>query len=68
MTAGVITSALIIAVCFAGLHSIVDLRRQQAKAAGVPYMDRARLAVLLSAAVVAVCYFGWLVIAVAAGS
>lgn len=67
LMAGTLTSLAIIVVCFAGLHSIVDLRRAQARAAGVPYMDGARLAVLLSAGIVGVCYFGWVVIAAALG-
>jgi hypothetical protein len=63
---GVITSALIIALCVAGVHSIVDLRRKQAKAAGVAYMDPARKAALAFAGIVAGVYGALLLIAFAA--
>lgn len=65
--AGVITSALIIAVCFAGVHSLVDLRREQARRLGVPYMDKPRKRTLLAVGAVGALYFGFVFIAVRLG-
>jgi len=67
MTEGQITSLLIIALCAAALHSIVDLRRKQAKQAGVPYFDGPRRLVLGVAAVIALLYLAAFVLALAAG-
>lgn len=64
---GIITSALIIAVCGAGIHSIVDLRRKQAKQAGVPYMDPARKGALLFAASVGAIYAAFIAAVVVGG-
>jgi hypothetical protein len=60
-----LTSALIIAACCAGLHSIVEYRQHQARRLGVPYMDKMRRTLLLAAAAVFAVYFGG--IAIAAG-
>lgn len=64
---GVITSALIIALCGAGLHTLVNLRREQARMLGVPYMDRGRLAFVAVIGGAAAIYFGWLALLVASG-
>lgn len=68
MRATLITSALIIAVCGAILHSIVSLRRQQAKEAGVTYFDPVRKALLIFAVVAGGGYALFVAIAVAGGS
>jgi hypothetical protein len=65
--AGVITSALIIAVCFAGLHTIVGMRREQARRLGVPYMDKPRAIVLLVVGGLAALYFAFVFTVVALG-
>lgn len=62
-----IASALIIAVCGAAIHTIVNLRRREAKDAGVPYMDAGRKAVLMFAAVAGGGYAAAVVIAVVGG-
>jgi hypothetical protein len=46
---GFLTSALILAFCVAGLHTIAQWRADQARAAGVPYWDRGRLIVVVVA-------------------
>jgi len=62
-----IASVLIIAVCGAAIHTIVNLRRQQAKDAGVPYMDAGRKSALLFAAVIGGGYAAFVTIAVVGG-
>jgi hypothetical protein len=66
--AGVVTSAMIVAVCLAALHSLVDLRRQQAEALGLVYWNRARLIVVCTLAVLGFTYFASLALVVAVGS
>jgi len=63
--AGLIASALIVAVCGGVIHSIVDLRRAQARAAGVRYMDPARKAALVLAGTIAGAYAIFLIAALA---
>lgn len=65
---GVITSALIIAICGAGLHTLVNFRREQAKTIGVPYMDKWRRGVLIAIGSVAAIYFAAVALIVATGS
>jgi len=67
LTAGIVTSLVIVALCFAGLHTIIDLRREQARRLGLTYMDGLRRGRLLAALGVAVAYFAFVAIAVAAG-
>jgi hypothetical protein len=64
---GFITSAVIIAVCGAGLHTLVNMRREQAKLHGVPYMDRGRLVFVAVVGGLGAIYFGWLALLVARG-
>lgn len=64
---GFVVSALIIAVCGAGLHTLVNLRREQARLYGVPYMDRGRFAFIAVVGGLAAIYFGWLALLVALG-
>jgi hypothetical protein len=64
---GTAASLLIVAACAAGIHSIVDLRRKQAKALGVPYMDPARKAALTLAATVGGAYALFIAVVVLAG-
>lgn len=65
--AGAVTSLLIIAFCFAGIHTIVNIRREQARRLGVPYMDPVRRTTLVIVGGIALAYFGFVAIAAAGG-
>lgn len=64
---GVLASALIIAVCGAGLHTIVNMRRREAKDWRTPFWDGPRKVGLLFAAVIGGGYAAFVTIAVLAG-